>query len=391
MRKLIIAVLVLALLVGGAVVYLRVTTAATSAGVRFPLTGGQRALLASVPPDAEDLAFLPAAAALHAKLLANPVARDPVQKWSERNQVPRPWMLGGGDVVIWKKGKTIRYAVRLDPFRAALLHAYVFVTASDAFVINPSAQPQQDSSIFDLANGLPPGDVLVVQRERGRAYPPIGRPAVSSVQIGAREIVITSRSAVSSGRGPRAEGRGPIFARGALLSASFAEAPRIAGDLNRLFGTKISEALAGGGSIVLYDIDTGTLLPSPRGVIVLPPTPASRDAADRLSGVADVRDTPNGILISFDRASVDAYLRDQTVEGQWPATDWALRMDAQRMIPVLHALGDNTALRIATPRIYRSVRDLRGWIGALSAADTIEAARSGTAGVEELRVRISSK
>lgn len=391
MRKFVIVIVVLALVVAGAVAYLQSTTPKTAAGVRFPLTPEQRALLSSVPTDAEAFALVPTAAALHAKLIANPITRDPVTRWGDENPLPRPWMLGGTDLVVWKSDKSIRYAARLDPFRAALVRAYLFFNPERAasFLVNPPTRDRVPPEI-EQASGLPAGDVFVVQRHEARGtYPPIGRPAISSVQIGAREVTFTSRAPLSEAPKPqRATVRYPV---GALLSASFAEAPRVAGDLNRLFGSKLSDALQHGGSIVIYDIDTGTLLPSPKGVIVLPLSTEARDRAQRLSGVAQVRETTDAVLVSFDRTSLDAYTRDRFVEFPWPSSDWSLRIDAKRMIPILEKLGDNVGLRFATPRLYRSARDLRGWIGALSGADTIEAAHNQTNAGEELAVRISSK
>jgi hypothetical protein len=97
------------------------------------------------------------------------------------------------------------------------------------------------------------------------------------------------------------------------------------------------------------------------------------------------------ILIALDQGSIPVYDREQYSDLPFPATEWALRIDAARMVPVLHRLGDNLALRFAAPRVYRSVRNLRGWIGHLERAGTIDAALAAGGGEEELRVRISSK
>jgi hypothetical protein len=75
----------------------------------------------------------------------------------------------------------------------------------------------------------------------------------------------------------------------------------------------------------------------------------------------------------------------------WPANQWSARLDPVRLIPVLRKVGDNPALRFATPRIHRGARDLRRWMGALEQARTIEAAASAGGGFEELRVRVASK
>lgn len=79
------------------------------------------------------------------------------------------------------------------------------------------------------------------------------------------------------------------------------------------------------------------------------------------------------------------------VPASWPATRWALRLDPVRLIPVLRKIGDNPALRFATPRIHRGARDLRRWVDALEQAQSVEAADSVSGGVEELRVRVASK
>src|SRR5207237_7836775 len=115
----------------------------------------------------------------------------------------------------------------------------------------------------------------IVQRDRGRgAYPPIGRPSVSSLQINRDDIVITSRAANESNEPPAT--LTSYVPHGALLAASFVSPPHAIGDLNRLFGAKVSSLLADGGTLALYDVNTGTLLPRPIGVIALPADDAHR-------------------------------------------------------------------------------------------------------------------
>src|SRR5438874_1446241 len=76
------------------------------------------------------------------------------------------------------------------------------------------------------------------------------------------------------------------FARGALMSAWFAAAPRAVDDLNRLFGAKVSLLVSDGGQIVLYEVDSRKLLPRPRGVFVLPADDARREAVRHLESLA---------------------------------------------------------------------------------------------------------
>ncbi|HYH05809.1 MAG TPA: hypothetical protein VEK11_02010 [Thermoanaerobaculia bacterium] len=406
MRTFLVILLVVVLLVGGAAIYLAATTPETAGAVRFPLSASDRALLAHVPPGAEAFALIPVAAALQAKLLANPVTAEPVRQWTAEHELPRAWMLGGADIAAWKSGKTTSYAVRLDPFRALLVRMWLlFASNADAswrgstLIMHggeaaPGASPAMSEDLLRLAAALPEGDVLVVQKQSARgAFPPIGRPAVSSVRITPAEILLVSRAAtedVAETREIRAQ-----FPRGAILAASFASAPRILGDLNRLTGTRIDALVDNGGSIAIYGIDTGTLIPRPRGVVVVPADEEARQQWDDLASVAalvgETRDLGDRLALSFDRESMGLYIKDATVPATWPATRWALRIDPARLVPVLRKTADNQGLRFVAPRVHRGARDLRHWIDALDRASAVEAADSVAGGVEELRVRVASK
>jgi hypothetical protein len=190
------------------------------------------------------------------------------------------------------------------------------------------------------------------------------------------------------------------FPRSALLAATFSQAPKVVDDLNRLFGTKVSPLLANGGSIAIYDVDAHKLLPRPLGVIAVPADDARRAAFQELVdrvGVAEalgVRartgEKEGQLLLSFDD-SIDTYLKDAFDPGRWPAGRWAVRMDAQRLAPIVRQLSESIGLRVAAPRLFRSARDLGRWIGGLERASTIEAADSDEGAYEVLKVRITAK
>lgn len=406
MRTFLIILLVIVVLAGAAAIYLAATTPKTPGVVRFPLSPADRALLAHVPESAEAFALIPKAALLQGKLLANPMTAEPVLRWAEEHELPRRWMLGGADVAAWKTGKTTSYAVRLDPFRAMLVRLWLLaVSNADAdwdgsTLIMHSGEPASAASramsedVVRLAAALPEGDVLVVQRRSARgAFPPIGRPAVSSVRVTPREIVLVSRAAtndVAEAREIRA-----TFPRNAMLSASFATPPKILGDLNRLTGTRIDALVDEGGSIAIYGVDTGTLLPRPRGLVVVPADEHAREQLAELAPMAELvgetRDLGERLALSFDRDSMRLYLEDAHVPATWPATRWTLHADPQKLVPVLRRTGDNPGLRFIAPRIHRAARDLRRWIDALEQSSSVEAAASVSGGVEELRVRVASK
>jgi hypothetical protein len=403
MRKFLIAVVVLvgvAALIAG---YLLYTTPSRSAGVKFPLSDAQRALLAQVPASAEELALIPTAAAVEAKLRANPITSDLLDRLAKRQPLPRPWMLGNTDVVMWTSGKRTIYLVHLDPLRATVARAYLMLIGDDtgSFVINAPSEAPIDRAELDrilaLTNGMEPADAIAIQRSSGRgAFPPIGRPAVSAVSVTPDEILITSRAA--------AEGNEVVqplhvrFPRTALLTASFSKQPR-ALDLGRLMAKEVTTLLADGGTLAIYDIDTGTLLPKPREVIALPATPERRVALAALGDAIgktgremtglQTSEMDGELVVSFDRKSESHYLKDGFDAPRWPANVWSARIDPARMIPLLNEMDGNAALRIVAPRLHRSIRDLRHWIGALEKAKSIEAADSVSGGIEELRVRVA--
>ncbi len=456
MRKLILILIVLVALIGAAVVYLVVTTPTSAHALQFPLSPWHRRLLAHVPASAEAFALVPSAALLQGKLLANPVTRDPVAQWANEHEMPRSWMLGDADVAIWKSGRTTSYAVRLDRFRAMFVRAWLLISSNadarweGSTLIMHAAAPGAPSSDLDemlrLAAGLPESDVFVVQRKGGRgAYPPSGRPAVTSVRVTASEILLVSRALQSRLAASRGEGQGeggefrsppsgergptairPMFPRGAMLSAVFATPPRVLGDLNRLLGARIDALVDEGGAVALYDVDGGTFLPRPKGVLVIPADDHAReqleDAQTVIALVGETREVGGNILVSFDRSSMGLYIKDVMEPGRWPATRWALRLDPKRLIPILRKVGDSPGLRFASPRLHRAARDLRRWMDALQNADKVEAALTvvprsssrsseslgGESGlsttrnpealrgteepvIEELRVRVSSK
>jgi hypothetical protein len=288
--------------------------------------------------------------------------------------------------------------VRTDRLRALLLRTF----GKDVLIDTSGEAPidaEESATILDLASKLPAGDAIVVQRHSGRgAYPPIGRPAVTSVAITPVEISLTSASRAGEAAGGTA-GEPPAllqFARGAVLSAAFTQPPRIVGDLNRLFGAKVSSLFDQGGVVAIYDVDMKKLLPRPLGVIVLPilrsaarrrSTPSGRP---RRSGIRiRTAEIGNNLAVSFDD-SIDQYQMD-AFDPAPEANQWSLRIDAPRLVPILNALHDNLGLRLAAPRIYRSARDLGSWIGELEQAKTIEATDSIDAQTEILHVRIAAK
>jgi len=395
-RTFLTILIIVAVAAGALALYLYLTTPHETVAVRFPLTAAERAAIARVPASADAFVYVPRAAQLQAKLTRNPMTRALVQSWRSQHAMPQAWILGGADLIAWQSGKENRYLLRLDRVRQALVRLYLAMNGDvgRSVLINGAGEPSIEATELDaieaLSASLPPGDALVVQRERSRAaFPPIGRPSVSSVQIGDDDLQIASVApASSSGNAAPLQIR---VARSAILSASFATPPRMLGDINRLFGNKVSDLLSDGGSIALYDIDTRKLLPRPLGVITFPATgghPADLDVLRKLGGRSERKGSD--LVIAFDD-SIDTYLRDAVDGAVVPGGRWAVRIDAERMMPILDRLRNNIGLRIASPRLFRAARDLDRWLGDLQQAKTIDATASTRGSFEELKVRATTK
>lgn len=402
MRKLLFILLFIAAIVGGVAIYLVATTPSSGRGLKFPLDANSRAMLANVPDSAEAFALIPSAAALEGKLRANAVTRNAIESWASKQQLPQPWMLGDADLLAWRTsdGRT-RYYVRLDPLRALLVRAYVMIHGDigNTIVINAPAEqpinPAERDAILALTDKLPPGDALVVERRSSRgAYPPIARPAVSSVRVTPAEIDVVSRAASTD------PASGPLvahFPAHAMITSSFATPPRIVGDLNRLFGADVGKLFDTGGEIAVYDIQTGKLLPRPLAVFVVPDDAPRQEALEHLQSLLQQGEAlgirpqtgryAGRLLLSFDD-SLRSYINDAPAESRWPSARWAVRLDPSRFGPVASNLSNDIGLRIATPRVFRSARDADRWISALQQAKSIDAVDSTTGSEEELRVAI---
>jgi hypothetical protein len=402
MKPLVIILCVLVLITGAVAIYLVATTPDTAPPLRFPLTPGQSALLAHVPATAEAYAYVPAPVVLMAKLVANPVTRDPVTQWTDQHALPPSSMLGSADAVVWKSGKVTSYAVRFDPVRAVIVRVWTMFSGIDAqwagrtLIVNGGAGSSAAASPAELDGnvGLPEGDAFVVQRKESRgAFPPIGRPALTSIRVSAKEIDITSRAATTEIAAPAAPPAS--LPRSAMLSVAFTDPPRLLGDIDRLVAADIDALVGAGGTLALYRVDTGTLLPRPFLAIIVPATDESRATLARYDNVFQTlgqQVEQNGeLVVSFDRNTARTYIEDARAPLPWPGSRWSLRLDPPRLLPVLRKVGDNPALRFATPRIHRGARDLRRWMGILEQASSVEAASSVAGGYEELRVRVASK
>ena len=394
-RAFITILIIIAVLIGAAAIYLAVTTPHDPVTLRFPLGGRHRAALALVPENAEAFAYFPRAAAFEGKVRRNPIARQILDSWTEQRQLPQPWMLGKADVIVIHAADRTRFLLRLDPVRAFLVRLYLMANgdASDTILINaPTGRglpAEEIARIEALATKLPPGDAVVIQRSTSRtAFPPIARPTVSSVSITDEDVFLTSRAAADAA--PPTTLRATL-AKNAILASSFASPPRIISDLNRILGARVSDVFSDGGSVAIYDVDTGKLLPRPLGVLAVPVSDERRASLTELRQAgAEVVERDDELVVSFDD-SLPLYLKEAMPVTVIPGGRWMARIDVPRLTPILDRLKDHVGLRIASGRTFRAVRNLRQWIETLGEAKTIEATDATDGDQEELKVRISTK
>jgi hypothetical protein len=432
MRKILIALAVLAALIAACVVWLTVTTGHTQKRVKFPLTSGQRALLRMVPAAATEIAILPTAASLYAKYENHPLTERAIRDWSEREAPPNlAFILGNADAVAWRSGKRIGFAVRPDPLRMWLSRAWLLITGSDMvheadgiLAMNSEEQALSDAQLEPLlavARTLPVGEAVVIQREASRgAFPPLARPCATSIEGNATDLVLHSRAAAETTDPPM---RALPFRdpQKAMLTLAVSTTPPLASELNRLFASHVSSLLDRGGMLVLYRVDARKLVPRPQGVIVLPADAEHRQlfddfvhsltsmasaavtATNRRIGSTELvtreafgmtlqtADSGSELLLAFDDDSIPAYLGDTLQPFPSGPVLWTSRIDPKQLIPTLNALSDQPGFRLLSPKLHRSGDDLRRWIQYLDRATGIRAEKRTAGAMEELTVTISAK
>jgi hypothetical protein len=344
-------------------------------------------------------------------------------------------LLGSADAVLWRSADGgFGFAARPDSMRRMLLHLYLSVSGRDdlsmengALVMNAgetgaSATPVV-SELESLAAGLPPADLLVLQREGSRgAFPPIGRPAVTAIRLTGGSILLDSRSGAGSGE-PDIQATLPFAPpAGAMLSIAMARPPRLAGELNRLFAPRVTPLLDQGGMLVVYDVDARSLVPRPVGLVVLRADDPHRAAlsafvgslasmagsaaaiSKRRVGTVEVEsrdaygmrvetaETRSELLLSFDRSSIDRYLAAPARRAvDLTSAVWTAEVIPSIAAPVVGRLSLSPGFRILAPKLYRAASDLQRWMMALQCASGVEVRKDLTGGQQRLRVTIKAK
>ena len=239
---------------------------------------------------------IPTAAALDAKLRANPVtARSGRELGDDRTRCRRRgWSAAPTS---WPGASTTtRYLIRLDPIRAFVVRTYMMLGGDigDTLLINaPPAQPINAAELAQILaspkNCRPATRSSSSARGSRGAFPPIARPAVTSLSrhAGRHPLHLARARAMRRNRSRRSR-RSPRNSRTARCSPP--RSPRCRASSRTSIASSarsVSSLLENGGTIAVYDIDTHKFLPRPMGVIAVPDDPPRRAAFEEF--VAKVR------------------------------------------------------------------------------------------------------
>lgn len=357
------------------------------------LTQTQRALLERVPADADVVAIVPSVAATYYKARTHKLTRSAMHDLREKNDPGLlPFILGNCDLVIWRKESETSYIANPDWLRRLLIRAIDRRVVDDDGILllgrsdTPSASV---SAAFAQLHRGAAGHVFVWQREGGRSFPPIGRPAVSTMRL--EENALRVESLAPENRPLRSVSSMPL-PKNAMLAAVVSEPPEWIDDLERALPIHISPLLDRGALFALYRIEDRPLFPRPFGVLALPAGAARAAELERqldslipLGGLAEVTTrTVNGMtvrkrsglgfviesaqvhdrfVISFDKTSVEQFIHGEFQNSAGTAFLWSIRLVPRDVVPALNDVRENRGLRLVArdlsrgaDRIYRSAR-----------------------------------
>ncbi|MEO8219088.1 MAG: hypothetical protein ABI718_18585 [Acidobacteriota bacterium] len=414
MRKGCLAVVaVILLLIAAPIVYLFVTIPSSVPPVAMDATGERLAMLRLVPADATEIFVVPAAGGFYRQLRDHPVTAPAIARWQDAAGLRQlPLLLGGADVVGWRRGSELSYLIAPDPLRRFLLRTYLSWNRSTVtgnvgnfILVGPpppaALAPQSLQSLIALTRGMSGQAFVIETGSSSWNYPPIARPAVSTAVFDGGRLTVVSR-AVRTEQLVAVPAPFLFYPEEAMLSASSSSVGDWLQGLDRLLPVKLSPLLQKGALVSLYKVDKGRLLPRLRGLAVVPEGPdtdqliALLDATSgrfSFGGVSGQGRTYRGIeivrreglgfvieyarnagrvLVAFDKSSIEDYVNDALTPVAAPPgqTIWFLRVRPGPLVPVLDQLRDRQELTLLAPEIYRTIGDLQMWL------DYVQSARS---------------
>ncbi len=375
-------------------------------------------MMAAAPGDAETVVAIPTFASTWRRF--SPVIEPLIESHEDRRSLAAAsWMIGNAPVAIWTAGGGWGARARPDGVHRLLLRAAApFVSFDVAFegdhvrfgAAAPAAERALDAALAESLEG----HLFVVHLDEG-SYPPMERPALTSVRFGDGVLRITTRGRPEPGQdaAPVALGDKTLPAN-ALLAARFAEAPRAVLAMEKAAPIRFERFLRDGAMVALYGVEEGGLIPRPLIAFSVPADDAKYqelvDTVDRamakgavgllLGPQPETTRTVGGVtithreglgltleyarrdgelLFAFDDSSLEQLLRAREVPAGEGSAHWAMRARPAELLPALEDLGSSRGLRLLARGFSNASRDLGHALRALPPTDelTAEMTREG--------------
>lgn len=421
----------LVLLLGVGFAWLWFGTAGPLPEVTFAEATELQRMIGFAPEDEDELFVIPAVGPLYGALRSSDVTSAGVRDMPRAREVEIfSRLLGRAPAVAWTRSGDLFMVAKPPALRAAFIGLAARIAGVSVPVVRRGdylligSVPGSEAPLT-IASSLADakGHFFVFHRGGKSRYPPLERPAISAVTIARKEITISSAAALPAASSQAlTPAAGVVFsmpddAIGAALLTARADVVR---DLDRFLPFDFSRLASQGAMLVIYDLETGKLLPRPRGFLAMPSTPGAVDAVSSLFNVAAVPRSEAGVtnrsvgpvqidrierfgavletarfggevLLGFDGASIERYLNgsksDLTAE---PGVMWRFEADAAKLRPVVADLADDRTLKYAAGRISRSAKQLNSVLRLFAGAAWVSAQKRHEGNREIVQLTISA-
>lgn len=385
-------------------------------------------LAGEAPSDARQIVIVPTFGPLVRRLSNHTITSGGMDHVARRRELELAAMLiGASPVVAWEKDDAVTLVADVRGVRRALLSfaAIVsplpvgtrgeYVTFGQA---GDAAGGTSDLTIPDLS-----GELFVLHRGGRDRYPPLERPAVSAVTVSDdRRVRISSVARRADDAPPVAAGVPFEVAEGSMITIVFWKKHSTLKELDRFLPVNLQRMAAGGAALTIYDVETGGLLPRPRGLFAVPQTAESLEAAatlfntavfpelgdtgvssrqvgevkidrvKKLGATIEVARLDGRILFGFDDTSLERYLRATRTTAKFtPDASWTVHADVAQLKPVVEKLEDHRGLRFAAPKVARSVKQTSSLLSTLPPGTLIGGSKSASGGFERVDLVIAAK
>jgi hypothetical protein len=390
---------------------------------------GLQALLALVPEGEDEVFAIPDVSPLFRALQSSEITKEGIASHPQSIELTLvAQALGSAEAVFWTDSGQVRMIANPASWRAALLLFGARLVGvdvplrreQDLLIVGDVQLVQGQPSALPPAAGNLTGHFFAIHRGGSNRFPPLERPALSAISVSQRELIVRSAATAKAGEVPAA-GSFPFSPpAGALASGVLSSSADIVRDLDRFLPFDLGRLARHGAMLVIYDISTGGLLPKPKGLLALPATPEANDAVSSLFNIVAIGAADSGIesrsidkveidrlkrlggtieaaryggqiLLGFDEASVETYLKAEKVDRKpVPGVIWTFDSDAERLRPLVDELAEDKALGLAAKRVSRAARQLRSVLRYLEGAKSISAVKRREGSLELMEMTVSA-